>query len=136
MAAGGLASSPETPTSLEDRWTPSHAASAPAPCSSSPSAASLLLLLLIIRLRLHAFIALILVSLLDGVATGIPVGDLVVPTLLDGFGTTLAAVALLVGLGAMLGRLLEVSGGARCSRTPSSAASARSGRRWPWAWPR
>ena len=62
--------------------------------------------------RLHAFVALILVSLLTALAAGIPFAD-VVPTLLDGFGTTLASVALLVGLGAMIGKLLEVTGGAQ-----------------------
>ncbi|PDP88264.1 permease [Glycomyces fuscus] len=70
-----------------------------------------LLLFLIIRLKLHAFVALILVSVLTALATGIPVSG-VVPTLLDGFGGTLANVALLVGLGVMIGRLLEITGGA------------------------
>lgn len=70
-----------------------------------------LLLFLIIRLKLHAFVALILVSVLTALATGIPVTG-VVPTLLDGFGSTLANVALLVGLGVMIGRLLEITGGA------------------------
>jgi GntP family gluconate:H+ symporter len=70
-----------------------------------------LLLVLIIVFRLHAFVALILISLLTAIAAGVPVND-VVPTLLEGFGTTLAAVALLVGLGAMIGKLLEVTGGA------------------------
>ncbi|AEF41933.1 GntP family permease [Hoyosella subflava] len=70
------------------------------------------LLFLIIKLRVHAFLALVLVSLLTAFATGIPSGD-VIPTLTEGFGSTLGAVALLVGLGAMLGRLIEVSGGAQ-----------------------
>ncbi|EID55961.1 GntP family permease [Saccharomonospora xinjiangensis] len=70
------------------------------------------LLLLIITLRVHAFLALVAVSLATAFATGIP-ADQVISTLTDGFGATLAGVALLVGLGAMLGRLLEVSGGAR-----------------------
>jgi GntP family gluconate:H+ symporter len=70
-----------------------------------------LLLLLIIHFRLHAFVALILVSVLTALATGIPVSG-VVPTLLDGFGGTLANVALLVGLGVMIGRMLEITGGA------------------------
>jgi gluconate:H+ symporter, GntP family len=74
--------------------------------------AVLLLLVLIIRLKLHAFVALVLVSLLVAIATRIPLGD-IVSTLTDGFGATLANVALLVGLGAMLGRLLEFSGGAQ-----------------------
>ncbi|MGM0930000.1 MAG: GntP family permease [Actinomycetota bacterium] len=74
-------------------------------------AAIALLLVLIMRFRVHAFLSLIIVSLLTAVATGIPAGE-IMPTLLGGFGGTLASVALLVGLGAMLGRMLEVSGGA------------------------
>ncbi|PWW23856.1 GntP family gluconate:H+ symporter [Geodermatophilus normandii] len=70
------------------------------------------LLFLIMKLKLHAFLALILVSLLVALATQIPLED-VVTTLTTGFGGTLANVALLVGLGAMLGRLLEHSGGAQ-----------------------
>ncbi|MDD1507474.1 GntP family permease [Pseudomonas sp. CNPSo 3701] len=74
--------------------------------------AVLLLLLLIIRFRLHAFLGLLLVSIVTALATQIPF-DKIVPTLLGGFGTTLASVALLVGLGAMIGRLLEITGGAQ-----------------------
>jgi gluconate:H+ symporter, GntP family len=70
------------------------------------------LLVLIMVLRLHAFVALILVSLVTALVAGIPVGD-AVSTVLEGFGTTLASVALLVGLGAMIGKLLEVTGGAQ-----------------------
>jgi gluconate:H+ symporter, GntP family len=74
--------------------------------------AVLVLLVLIIRFKLHAFVALVLVSLVTALVTRIPYDD-VVPTMLMGFGNTLAAVALLVGLGAMIGRLLEVTGGAQ-----------------------
>ncbi|GAA4735874.1 GntP family permease [Isoptericola chiayiensis] len=81
------------------------------PLLAIAAAAVALLLLLIIKVRLHAFVALILVSLLTAVAAGLPAGG-IVDVLLDGFGSTLAAVALLVGLGAMLGRLVETSGGA------------------------
>ncbi|MEJ5946629.1 GntP family permease [Pseudokineococcus basanitobsidens] len=70
------------------------------------------LLVLIIRVKMHAFVALVLVSLLTAFATGIP-AQFVITTLTTGFGSTLASVALLVGLGAMLGRLVEVSGGAQ-----------------------
>ncbi|KGQ70543.1 permease [Chelonobacter oris] len=75
-------------------------------------AAILLLLILIIKFKVHAFVALIIVSLLTALATGIPV-DKILPTMLGGFGGTLASVALLVGLGAMIGRLLEITGGAK-----------------------
>ncbi|MDB6180189.1 GntP family permease [Paracoccus fistulariae] len=71
-----------------------------------------LLLVLILRFKLHAFVALVLVSLLTALATKIPFAD-VVPTMLGGFGSTLASVAILVGFGAMIGRLLEVTGGAQ-----------------------
>lgn len=74
--------------------------------------AVLLLLILIMRFRLHAFVSLVLVSLLTALAAGVPYAK-VVPTLMEGFGGTLASVALLVGFGAMIGRMLEVSVGAQ-----------------------
>ncbi|MEZ0492396.1 GntP family permease [Kineococcus sp. TBRC 1896] len=70
------------------------------------------LLVLIIKVKLHAFYALVIVSLLTAVVAGIPAADLV-STLTSGFGNTLSTVALLVGFGAVLGRIVEVSGGAR-----------------------
>ncbi|MGY2003489.1 GntP family permease [Blastococcus sp. SYSU DS1024] len=70
------------------------------------------LLFLIMKVKLHAFLALVLVSFLVALAAQVPL-EAVVGTLTAGFGSTLAAVALLVGLGAMLGRLLEFSGGAQ-----------------------
>ena len=74
--------------------------------------AVVVLLFLIIKVKLHAFIALVLISVVTAVAAGIPLVD--VPTALTtGFGSTLASVALLVGFGVMLGRLLEVTGGAQ-----------------------
>lgn len=74
--------------------------------------AIILLLVMIMKFKVHAFVALIVVSLLTALATGISV-DKILPTLLGGFGSTLASVALLVGLGAMIGRLLEITGGAK-----------------------
>ncbi|MGI5190704.1 GntP family permease [Promicromonospora sp. CA-289599] len=76
------------------------------------AAAVALLLFLIIRLKLHAFVALVLVSLLTAVAAGIPIAD-VPAALLTGFSGTLGSVALLVGFGVMVGRLLEITGGAQ-----------------------
>lgn len=74
--------------------------------------AIILLLVMIMKFKVHAFVALIIVSLLTALVTGISV-DKILPTLLGGFGSTLASVALLVGLGAMTGRLLEITGGAK-----------------------
>ncbi len=70
------------------------------------------LLILIMKLKIHAFVSLTLVSVATAIATGIE-WDKVLPTMMGGFGSTLASVALLVGLGAMIGKILEVSGGAK-----------------------
>ena len=71
-----------------------------------------LLLFLIIKVKLHAFVALVLVSALTALAAGIPVAD-VPSALTSGFSNTLGSVALLVGFGVMIGRLLEITGGAQ-----------------------
>jgi GntP family gluconate:H+ symporter len=92
-----------------DEWTQTLGAG---PLLGIAAGAIAVLLLLIMRLRVHAFLALVTVSIATAFAAGIPAGS-VMDTLLDGFGSTLAEVGLLVGLGAMLGRLVEVSGGAQ-----------------------
>jgi Gnt-I system low-affinity gluconate transporter len=75
------------------------------------------LLFLVIKVRLHAFVTLLLVSLLVGVAAGMPL-DGVIKSIERGMGGTLGFVAVVVGLGAMFGQMLEVSGGAeRLART-------------------
>lgn len=71
-----------------------------------------LLLFLIMRVKLHAFVALVLVSVVTAVAVGLPLGK-VPDALMYGFAGTLGSVALLVAFGVMLGRLLEVTGGAQ-----------------------
>jgi len=76
------------------------------------AAAVAVLLFLIMKVRLHAFVALVLVSVLTALAAGIPVGD-IPDALIYGFADTIGSVALLVGFGVMIGRLLEVTGGAQ-----------------------
>ncbi len=70
----------------------------------------LLLLYLVMRLRLHAFVALLVVSLGVGLATGMQ-PDAIIDSVTNGMGNTLGFVATVVGLGAMFGKMLEVSGG-------------------------
>lgn len=70
-----------------------------------------LILFLIIRTKLHAFVSLLLGSLVIGVAAGMPFQS-VIDSVATGVGSTLASIAVVVGLGAMFGRMLEVSGGA------------------------
>ncbi|SDY23162.1 Gnt-I system low-affinity gluconate transporter [Evansella caseinilytica] len=69
------------------------------------------LLFLVIRTKLHAFVALMVVSLLVGIAAGMPLNG-VIQSIQSGMGGTLGFVAIVVGLGAMFGKMLEVSGGA------------------------
>ncbi len=71
-----------------------------------------LLLMLVLLLRLHAFVALIVVSMAVALVSGIPLSD--IPSVLeDGMGNMLGSFAIIVALGAMLGRVLEQTGGAR-----------------------
>ena len=69
------------------------------------------LLILITLFRVHPFIALLLVSIALGIATGMPAQALVA-TIEAGMGKTLGHVALIIPLGAMIGKLVERSGGA------------------------
>jgi gluconate transporter len=69
-----------------------------------------LLLLLILVAKLHAFLALILSSMALGLAAGMP-PEKVLKSIQFGFGDALGFIAVVVGLGAMIGRYLENSGG-------------------------
>lgn len=88
------------------------------------------LLFLVIRTKLHAFVALLLVSLSIGVATGMPLSD-VIASVESGMGGTLGFVAVVVGLGAMFGKMLEVSGGA--DRLAQTLINKFGEDRAPWA---
>ncbi len=69
------------------------------------------LVVLIARFKLHPFIALIVVSLAMGVAAGMPAGA-AVKAFQDGVGNVLGFIAVVVGLGTMLGKLMAESGAA------------------------
>nr|AKJ21230.1 Inner membrane permease YgbN [Leclercia adecarboxylata] len=70
-----------------------------------------MLLLLVIKAKVQPFIALLLVSLVVALAAGIPAGD-VSKVMIAGMGGVLGSVTIIIGLGAMLGRMIEHSGGA------------------------
>ena len=71
-----------------------------------------LLLTLIMALKLHAFLALLVSSMALGLAVGMP-PEKVLKSIQFGFGDALGFIAVVVGLGAMIGRFLEHSGGGR-----------------------
>ena len=69
------------------------------------------LILLIARFRCNAFVALVLASLFVGIGSGMPLGD-VVSSFEGGVGKTLGGLAMIIGLGTILGKLLSESGAA------------------------
>ena len=70
-----------------------------------------LLLLMVIKAKIQPFVALLVVSLLVALASGIPTGE-VMKVMTAGMGGVLGSVTIIIGLGAMLGRMIEHSGGA------------------------
>jgi len=71
-----------------------------------------LLLVLILWARLHAFLALLLTSMALGLACGMAPAKLL-KSIQNGFGEALGFIAVVVALGAMIGRFIEHSGGGR-----------------------
>ena len=75
------------------------------------------LLFLVMKVKLHAFISLLLASILMGVMTGMDFHQ-IINSISSGMGGTLGSLAVIIGLGAMFGKMLEISGGAeRLART-------------------
>lgn len=70
------------------------------------------LLALILIARMHAFLALFITSMALGLAAGMPAVK-VLKSMQTGFGDALGFIAVVIGLGAMIGRFLEDSGGGR-----------------------
>src|ERR1044071_4041188 len=69
------------------------------------------LVVLIARFKLNAFIALMLASLFVGLCSSLPPLR-VAKAFQEGVGNTLGFIAVVVGLGTMLGKMLSESGGA------------------------
>ncbi len=72
----------------------------------------ILLLVLIMKLEVNTFISLIVVSFLIAFALGMPLNE-IVGTIQSGLGDTLGGIALVFGLGAILGKLIADAGGAQ-----------------------
>jgi GntP family gluconate:H+ symporter len=89
-----------------------------------------LLIFLIARLRMNAFIAIVLASLAAGLGAGVPLGR-IARAFQDGVGATLGFVAIVIGLGTILGKLLAESGGAEV--VARRLVSLFGERRLPWA---
>ncbi|EAX48891.1 gluconate transporter [Thermosinus carboxydivorans Nor1] len=76
-----------------------------------------LIIFLIMKVRLHAFVTLIVACMFVGFATGMPLAK-IGASIEAGMGSTLGFLATILGLGTILGKMLEVSRGAeRLART-------------------
>lgn len=88
-----------------------------------------LLIFLILKFKIHPFISLVLAGIFVGVATGMPLPQ-IVTSIENGVGGTLGSLAIIIGFGTILGKMLEVSGGAeRVARTMLETMGER---RAPW----
>ena len=72
----------------------------------------ILLLILIIVFKINAFIAFTIVSITVGIAEGMPIGKVVI-SIQNGIGETLGFLVMILGFGAMLGKLVADSGAAQ-----------------------
>ena len=72
----------------------------------------LFLIILISRFKLNTFVSLLIVSFGVSIGLGIPLAK-IVATIETGMGGTLGHIALIFGLGAMLGKLVADSGAAQ-----------------------
>lgn len=72
----------------------------------------ILLFVLIVKVKMNSFLSLILVCLIVGYAEGLPISELF-PTIQKGLGGTLGGLTIVVGFGAILGKLMAESGGAQ-----------------------
>lgn len=80
------------------------------------------MIFLVMKTKVHTFIALLSASLIAGLIGGMPVVDItaadgstvtgVLTAIKDGFGNTLKSTGIIIGLGVMMGGILEKSGAA------------------------
>jgi gluconate:H+ symporter, GntP family len=74
-------------------------------------AAVLVLIFLVLRTKVHALIAMLIAACIAGLTAGLSM-DETLTAITQGFGSTLGSIGIVIGLGVMMGRILEVSGAA------------------------
>ena len=70
-----------------------------------------ILIFLSMRTKVHPLIAMIIAACIAGLTGGLSVNE-TVDAITKGFGSTLGTIGIVIGLGVMMGRILEVSGAA------------------------
>ncbi|GAB2536282.1 GntP family permease [Spirosoma aerophilum] len=85
------------------------------PHSSIPiiglAVAVFVLIFLVLRTKVHPLIAMIMAACISGLTGGMSVSE-TLDAITKGFGSTLGNIGIIIGLGVMMGRILEVSGAA------------------------
>lgn len=80
-----------------------------------------LMIVLVSKTKVHTFIALLMAAVVTGLIGGMPVSDTtvngvtvtgIISSIQNGFGNTLKSTGIIIGLGVMMGGILEESGGA------------------------
>lgn len=89
----------------------------------------LALFLLIVKFKLNAFISFIIISLLIGITEGMHL-ESVVDSIQKGIGNTLGFLVMILGLGAMLGKLVADSGAAQQITTKLIAKFGKKNIQW------
>lgn len=69
------------------------------------------LIFLVLRTRIHALLAMLIAAAIAGISGGLTAAE-TVSVITKGFGSTLGGIGIVIGLGVMMGRVLEVSGAA------------------------
>lgn len=71
-----------------------------------------LVIFLVLKTKVQAFPALLISSIIVGLLAGMEAGE-VMSTVSSGFGGTLSSIGIVIGLGVMMGKILEVTGAAK-----------------------
>lgn len=82
----------------------------------------IVMIVLVMKTKVHTFIALLIAAMIAGVIGGMPIADIeladgstqvgMLTAIKDGFGNTLKSTGIIIGLGVMMGGILEKSGAA------------------------
>ena len=82
----------------------------------------IVMIILVMKTKVHSFIALLVAAMITGLIGGMPISDVtladgtkaagLITAIQDGFGNTLKSTGIIIGLGVMMGGILEKSGAA------------------------
>ena len=82
----------------------------------------IVLIILVLKTKVHAFLALLICTVLVGIIGGMPLTNItledgktfgIVNSITSGFGGTLSSIGIIIGFGVMMGQIFEVTGAAK-----------------------